>query len=125
MDTGNSKTMSLAQAKAFWEVVTSDTILGKSLVEKFRASNSSPPEIDDNAVVAIANGAGFIFTADDFCEAIYGPKGQRPWDLADVWVDEVSSFIYSADFALDDNSDIQDAPQPSYKLRRLADGCDW
>jgi len=125
MDTDSSKSMSLAQAKAFWEVVTSDTILGKSLVEKLRASNSSPPEIDDDAFLAIANEAGFIFTADDFCEAIYGPKGQRPWDLADVWVDEVSNFIYSADFALDDNSDIQDAPHPNYKLRRLADGFEW
>jgi hypothetical protein len=105
-------------------VVTSNTILGKSLAEKLRASNPSPPEIDYNAFVAHSRKAGFRFTADDFCDATYGPAGQRLWGLADEWVDEVSNFLYSADFALDDNPDIQDAAQPNYKLRRLADGCD-
>lgn len=119
--------MSVAQAKAFCEVVTSNTILGNSLVEKIRALNPSPSEIEDNAVVAIAKEAIFSFTADDFHDAVYGPAGKGPWDLADIWVDEAIDFIYADNFISNDKLVAVDEPNRNsgWTLGSHTDDCTW
>ena len=119
--------MSVEQAKAFWEVVTSDTSIGESLVGKIKGSNPSSPEINYDAVVAIAKDASFGFTVDEFLEAIYGHAGQSPWDIADIWVDEASNFIYAVDFIAADNLVDEDSAKQNstWSPRSFSDGAVW
>lgn len=120
------KVVTLEQAKAFWEVVTSNTILGQKLVEKIKCSNPFSPEINFVAVVDIAKEAGFRFTVDEVFEVIYGSEGQRPWDNDDIWFDEAASFVYASGsiaFDITVNKDV--AIKSNIPPLDFFDGCVW